>query len=108
MEDTNNKAKEDPKEWDSTTKAKDSTTMEEADSKAEGSTTKVADLEEAEATSIQMISTSNNHLVLLVTAAPLQLARQDRSPTGTVIILKTCVRIKTLSNVIETKDGTDN
>ena len=108
MEDIN-KAKEDSKE-DFTTKAKDTMTTEEVDTKAEVSKTKVVDLEEAEATSIQMISTSNNHLVLLVTAAPLQLARQDSSPTGIVIILKTHIRIRirTLTSVVQTKDGTDN
>ena len=94
-------------------KAKDTTmTTEEEDAKAEVSKTKVVDLEEAEATSIQMISTSNNHLVLLVTAAPLQLARQDSSPTGIVIILKTHtrtkIRIRIPNNIIQTKDGTDN
>ena len=108
-----NKAEEDSKEEDPTTKVEALTTMEGEDSKEEDSTTKVVGLEEAEATSTRMINTSNNHLVLLlVTAAPLQLAKQDSSPTGIVIILKTHtrtkIRIRIPNNIIQTKDGTDN
>ena len=102
-----NKAKEDSKE-DFTTKAEDSTTMEEVDSKAEDSATKVADLEGAEATSIQMISNSNIHLVLLVTAAQSQLTKQDSSQIGTITTHETHVRIRTLINIAQTKGGTDN
>ena len=53
-----NKAEEDSKE-DSITKAEDLTAVEE-DSKEEVSNNKAVDMEEAEATSIQMTSTSNS------------------------------------------------
>ena len=58
VEDINNKAEEDSKE-DSITKAEDLTTIEE-ESKEEVSNNKAVDAEEAEATSIQMTSTSNS------------------------------------------------
>ena len=59
VEDINNKAEEDSKEEDSITKAEALTAVEE-DSKEEVSNNKAVDTEEAEATSIQMTSTSNS------------------------------------------------
>ena len=54
-----NKAEEDSKEEDSTSKAEALTAVEE-NSKEEVSNNKAVDMEEAEATSIQMTSTSNS------------------------------------------------
>ena len=111
VEDVSSKAKEDSNEEDSTTKAKALTTMEDVDSKAEDSKIKDVGLEEAKAASTQMISTSNNHLVLLMTAAPLQPTKQDSSPTGTAVTthrIHTRARIKTLMTTTQTRDGADN
>ena len=100
------RAKEDSKEEDST-KAKALTTMEEEDSKEEVSN-KDWGLEEAEATSTRLNSTSNTHLVLPVTAAPSQPTKLD-IPIGKIIITtKTIFRIHIPTNAIQTKDGADN
>lgn len=102
VEDTNKDKEDSNKKEESATKAEHSM-MEEVDSTDKDSTTKVA--EEAEA-SIQAINASNNHMVLPVTAAPLQPTKWDSSPIGTVVTLKSHVRI--LINVTQTKDGADN
>ena len=110
VEDINSKAKEDSKEEDSTTKNEASkTTMEEEDSQEELSN-KVEGLEEAKATSTHMISTSNNHLVLQMTAAPLQPTKWDSSHSriGTAVTTRMHIRISLISTVAQTKDGTDN
>ena len=99
-----NKAEEDSKEEDSTTKAEDLITPEE-DTKEEVSN-KVGGLEEAEATSTQMISTSNIQM-LLVTTALLQAANQDSNPIGATTTTKTLVSSSLISST-QTKDGTDN
>ena len=71
-----NKAEEDSKEEDSTTKAETLTAVEE-DSKEEVSNNKVEGLEEAEATSTQVISTSKNHLALQMIPALSQPIRRQ-------------------------------
>ena len=110
VEDINNKEEEDSKEEDSTTKAEASTaTMEEEDSKEEDPTTKAKDLEEAEATSTRMTNASNNHLVFLMTAAPLQPTKRDSSPIGTAVAThRTLIRAATLMTTARTRDGTDS
>ena len=55
-----NKAEEDSKEEDSTTKAKASTAVEEDSKEEVSNNNKVVDMEEAEATSIQTTSTSKS------------------------------------------------
>ena len=103
-----NKAEDDSKEEDSTTKAEALTTMEEEDSKAEDSTTKDAGLEEAEATSTQTISTSNIQMFPVTTALS-QVANQDSSLIGTVITTRTHTKIKILeTTAIQMKDGRSN
>ena len=100
-----NKVK-DSKEEDSMTKAEASTTMEEEDSNAEDSTTKDAGLEEADATSTQMINISNIQ-VLPVTTAPSQVANQDSILIGATATTRTRVS-SSLISITQTKNGTDN
>ena len=110
MEGTNNnRAAEDSKEEDLTTKAEALTSMEE-DAKEEVSN-KVEGLEEAEATSTQTTSTSKNHLVLQMIPALLQPIKRDSSPTGTAVTthrIHTRAKTETLITTTQTRDGTDN
>ena len=104
MEGTNNRAEEDSKEEDSTTKAEALTTAEE-DTKEEVSN-KVGGLEEAEATSTQTISTSNIQMFLVTTALS-QVANQDSSLIGATTTTRTLISSSLISST-QTKDGTDN
>ena len=90
-------------------KVEDINSKAEEVSKAEDSTTKDVGLEEAEATSAQMTSTSKNHLVLQTIPAPLQPIKRDSSPTGTAVTThRTHIRAATLTTITQTKDGADN
>ena len=60
VEDINNKVEEDSKEEDSMTKAEALTAVEEDSKEEVSNNNKAVDMEEAEATSIQMTSTSNS------------------------------------------------